>query len=111
MKRLDVDWEYVSPKDVFAGQIWMGISEHNGACLAESDLVSSEIDDITACKRNPESGFVCDLDGQKDIAANLVSVLYANGYTLVVCVDRGNEVVDGKHKSKNGDPESDDVFG
>lgn len=105
-----MDWEYVSPENVFAGQIWMGIGENDSACLAESDLVSGGLDDLTACKRNPESGFVCDLDGQKDIAANLVSVLYANGYTLVICVDRDNKVVDGEREAQNGDPESDDVF-
>lgn len=104
-----MDWEYVRPEDAFAGQIWVGISESDAACFTESDLVADEIIDPAACEGDTKLGLVCDLDGEKDIAADFVCEIYADGYALVVCVDRDNEVVDGERKPKNGNPESNGV--
>lgn len=104
-----MDWEDVSPEDAFAGQIWVGISENGAACFAESDLAADETIDLAAREGDTKLGLVCDLDGEKDIAADFVCEIYADGYALVVCVDRDNEVVDGESKPKNGNPESNGV--
>lgn len=109
MERLDVDWEYFGPKDIFAGKLWMGIGKNNAACFAKTDFASGKIIDLAACKRDTESGFVCDLDRQKHIATDFVRSLYADGYTLVICVDCDGKVKGGDRKAENGEQERDSV--
>ena len=102
-----MDWEYVSTEDAFAGQIWMGVGKNDGACFTESDFAAGEVIDFAACKRNAKPGFVCDLDRQKNIAADFVCGLYAEGYTLVICEDRDGEIKKRQKKAKDGDPKRD----
>lgn len=94
-----MDREYVSPKDAFSGQIWVRVSENDTACFAESDLATEEPVNLAACEGDPKSGLVCDLDGEKDVATDLICDLYADGYALVICVDRDGEVKKGDREA------------
>lgn len=106
-----MDGEYVGPEDAFAGQIWVGVSENDTACFPENDLASDEPVNLTACEGDTKSGFVCDLDGEKDVATDLICGLYADGYTLVVCVDRDGEVKQRDREAENRKPESNGISG
>lgn len=104
-----MDWEYVSPEEIFAGQLWMSIGVNDGACIAENDFMAGKIIDFAACERDTKSGFVCDQNRQNDIAADFICGLYADGYTLVICVNRDGEIINRKQKAENGKPKGNNI--
>ena len=104
-----MDREYVSPEEIFAGQLWMSIGVNDGACIAENDFMAGKIIDFAACERDTKSGFVCDQNRQNDIAADFICGLYADGYTLVICVDLGGRRYNKNHEAENGKPKGDSI--
>lgn len=106
-----MDGEYFSPEDAFTGQIRVGVGENDIACFTESNLLADEIIDIAAREGNPKPGLVCDLDGEKDVSADLIRALYADGYTLVICVNRDGEIKDGESKTEDCKPERNGILG
>lgn len=109
MERIDVDWEYVSPENVFSGQLRMGVGKNDSACFAESNFTVGEGIDFTACKRNAKSGLVCDLNRQNGIAVDFINSFYTDGYTLVICVNRDGEIINRKQKAENGKPKGNNI--